>query len=384
MAVSRNLCVGRIRPVFVRMKKTILNKNDLKIILIALGLHWLATIASYVVMRAGDANYISFLAMLTERFTTAGDSPHYLSIASEGYQSTGEKANLIVFYPLYPFLMRIIGYVTGSNTIAGILISQISFCGSCLVLFRLIALDYSQKDAWFGVLLFCLYPFCIFTMGIFTEGLFLLLTLLSLYSVRKHRFGCAGIFGFLSALTRIQGVLLFAPALYELIVAKKYRAFWRILPIPAGLGVYLLINRIIQGDWFRFLEHQAAPPWYQTSKWVSENLAQHISMGQQYPGLAYIIYYVQVALFFITIAAMFFALSRNTRTSYIVYGAAYLIVTYFSGWMISGGRYMLGCVPIFLVLGKLKMGWGRNLVFLISGILCFIYTTLYLIGHAIM
>ena len=147
---------------------------------------------------------------------------------------------------------------------------------------------------------------------------------------------------------------------------------------------YLLLNRVLQGSFFRFLEHQAAPPWYQTTKWVSENLAQHFDMAQAYPGLAFIIYGAQIALYFLTAAALFYGLWRGTRTCYLVYGAAYLIFTYFSGWMISGGRYMLGCVPLFLIAADIKSARAGQLLLAASALLFALYTFLFLQGYAIM
>ena len=82
--------------------------------------------------------------------------------------------------------------------------------------------------------------------------------------------------------------------------------------------------------------------------------------------------------------AMFFALHRNVRTSYIVYGAAYLIVTYFSGWMISGGRYMLGCTPLFIIAAEIKSKRTRAFVTAACAFLFAFYSFLFLRGYAIM
>ncbi len=361
-----------------------MKKIDWKVALVALGLHWLAILAAYCLMRGSDPNVGSLFSLLRERFTTAGDAPHYLSIATEGYQSTGEKANLIVFYPFYPLLIALFTLVTRNAALSGILLSQVCYCAASVVLFRLLAKDHDERAAWQGTLLMALYPFGIFTMGVFTESLFLLLTLLTLYAIRERRYGAAGAFGFLAAFTRTQGMLLLAPALYEWIVSRKSRRGWFVFCIPLGFGAYLLINRVLQGSFFRFLEHQAAPPWYQTTKWISENLAQHFDMAQAYPGLAFIIYGAQIALYFLTAAALFYGLWRGTRTCYLVYGAAYLIFTYFSGWMISGGRYMLCCVPLFLIAADIKSERARRLLLAASTLLFAICTYLFLRGYAIM
>ena len=107
-------------------------------------------------------------------------------------------------------------------------------------------------------------------------------------------------------------------------------------------------------------------------------------MAQAYPGLAFIIYGVQIALYFLTAAALFYGLWRGTRTCHLVYGAAYLIFTYFSGWMISGGRYMLGCVPLFLIAADIKSARAGQLLLAASALLFALYTFLFLQGYAIM
>ena len=35
------------------------------------------------------------------------DAPHYVAIAKNGYVNTGDAANFIVFFPLYPILIRL-------------------------------------------------------------------------------------------------------------------------------------------------------------------------------------------------------------------------------------------------------------------------------------
>src|SRR5436305_1376777 len=52
------------------------------------------------------------------------DSVWYLTIARVGY---GHEASRTAFFPLYPLLIRGLGYVTGSDLVAGVLISLVAF-----------------------------------------------------------------------------------------------------------------------------------------------------------------------------------------------------------------------------------------------------------------
>ena len=81
---------------------------------------------------------------------------------------------------------------------------------------------------------------------------------------------------------------------------------------------------------------------------------------------------------------MFLGIRKKKRLSDLIYGGAYLGFTYLSGWMISGGRYMLCCVPLFLILSGTKEGLGRRLLLLSFAALHLAYTLFFLKGYAIM
>ena len=355
-----------------------MRKKDAQVFLFVTFLHWLCLLLCWALL--GDT-YGEFV--FWDRLYTAGDAPHYLRIAQEGYAAAGEYAKLIVFFPLYPFLTGLLGRVIGFE-IAGMLISQIAYGGASVFLYRLIALDRGEKDAWYGVLFMCLYPFCFFTMGVYTEGLFLLLTIGGLYFIRRHRYLAAGIFGFLGALTRIQGVLLLIPAAYALFTGKKKKGWPFLLLIPMGLAVYLWMNKAVQGDWLIFLQHEAAAPWYQTTQWIADNLAMQYRMGRTYDSLALLIYDVQIAVYFLSLAVLVYGFWKKERASYLVYGGAYLGFTYLSGWMISGGRYMLGCAPLFIILSGIPSDRARNGILCVLAFLFALYFLLFMRGFAIM
>jgi len=245
--------------------------------------------------------------------------------------------------------------------------------------------------AWDGVLLLNLYPFSLFAMGVFTEGLFLLLTISCMYAIRKGNFLWAGIAGFFSALTRTQGMLLIFPAVYQWIVLRfggeKSKMRWKdlgLLLIPGGFILYLGINYSLHGNPFKFLEYEAAEPWYQTTEWIGRNISLQYDQAHELQGLGLTIYWVQIALYFIFLSVLIYGLFRKEKMIYLLYGGVYLGFTYLSGWMISGGRYMLGCFPVMMILAKGKDDWKRRLLLMGAGMLFFAYSLFYLMGHAIM
>ncbi len=360
------------------------------VFLASLGVHYLLLVL-FLLITQGGFSWVGLSELLQSRLLDPGDATRYIDLARHGYVTEGENAINLVFYPLYPLLMRWLGWLTFSLPLAGTIISQIAYGIASVLLYELILLDGGKRNAWDGVLLLAFYPFSMFVMGVFTEGLFLALTIGCLYAIRKHRFVAAGVIGFCASLTRTQGMLLLFPAVYEWVTLRYGPAKEKgkltdlcLLLIPAGFGVYLGINAALYGNCFQFLIYEAGSPWYQSTQWVGENIAQHVTMGQQYPGLAWFIYYFQVFIYFFTLAVLFYGIRKKERMMYVLYGGVYLGFTFLSGWMISGGRYMLCCIPTYLILCKLPDGMARKLLLLAAGLLCFLYSNFYLLGYAIM
>jgi len=362
----------------------------LSVAMMSLGLHYLMLIlASWLL--SGRFSFSGLWQLMLDRLTQPGDAVRYLDIAQNGYVAQGENAINLVFYPLYPLLIRLFSCLGGDMGVIGMLLSQVCFAFASVFFYELLLLDGDARTAWDGALLLNLYPFSVFAMGVFTEGLFLLLTVSCMYAIRKRSFPAAGVLGFFAALTRVQGMLLIIPGVYAWIThcfgTEKHRPAAKdllLLLIPAGFCVYLGINYALHGDFFKFLQFEAGDPWYQTTRWIGDNIAQHYQMALEYPGLSLIIYWVQIALYFIFLSALVYGVFRRERVEYLLYGGAYLGFSYLSGWMISGGRYLLGCFPVMMVLAKCRWEWLRRLLLMGAGMLFFAYSLFYLMGFAIM
>ena len=354
-------------------------------------LHDLALVLSCFFVH-GSVTWQGIGELIVSRLTEPGDAVRYLDIAKNGYTATGDNAINLVFFPLYPYLIRLFAFVFGHEAICGLVISRLCFAGASVLLYEWIVLERkSADDGWLGTLLMALYPFSVFVMGVYSESLFLLTSIGCLYLIRRRKFAWAGAVGCLAALCRVQGMLLILPAAYELFRLRLGEEKRRLRPwdaltllIPAGFGAYLLINLALHGDPFRFLQFEAGEPWYQTSQWISRNIALQFSLSQQYEGLSWIIYLPQIVLYFLTLLTMFFGAKRRVPTAVLLYGGAYLGFTFLSGWMISGGRYMLSCVPIYLILPAVKSTAGRRLLLLAFALLNGIYSLLFYMSYAIM
>ena len=131
------------------------------------------------------------------------DGPHYIEIAENGYQTQGEPALFIVFYPFYPLLIRILSFITAEFQMGAILISTFFSIVAAIILYELILLDFNKKTALLAVWFLNIFPVSYFLQASYTESLFLSLSLLCLYFYRTGMFVSAGVAGALSTMTRI-------------------------------------------------------------------------------------------------------------------------------------------------------------------------------------
>jgi hypothetical protein len=324
----------------------------------SLAVLWLGALLAYGAVNGG---FHGFFSWFFQRMTQTGDGPRYQAIAESGYASSGDTVNNIVFYPLYPFLVGVLGRVLGGHiALAGVILSQTCYGLSAVVMARLAEHTCAHpRWAWAS---YVLYPFGFFCLGLFTEGLFLLLTLSGLYAIRRRKWALCGVCGVLCALCRTQGILLVLPGCYEAVRDWKRQGWrwdylWALTPL-LGFGAYLVLNKIVCGSFFAYQYYESIEPWWQTPQWLGKTVAQQWDMALAYPGLAKWIYWPQLALYFLAAALLLAGGHRGLSTDLLLYGTAYLGMCYTASWLISGGRYMLGCVPLFLCVGQLK---GRGI-----------------------
>lgn len=367
-------------------KQKINFENWIWIGLSALLARWLIYIVGYWLTEKS----VGFSQVIRQIFESSGDSPHYLYLAEHGYATTGEKANLIVFYPLYPLLIRIFHVVCRDYFVSGVIVSNLAFMAAACVFYELLRLDYDKKQSVSGLALMIVAPFSMFYSAIFTESVFLLTTVLCLYFMRTKKPLWMAISGFLACLSRTQGIILFVcaliPVVSDLFKKKQFhiKEFLVALMIPLGFLVYLLMNKILFGNWFQYLEFQAAAPWYNKAQWFGKTLSYSHDMALAYPGLSHMIYLPQLVLFFIGTLTIFYGVYKKVRSEYLVYTGAYIFTCYTHGWLISGSRYMCACLPLFIIFSATKNKYIRYLIIAVSLIICLIYTKLWLRGESIM
>ncbi|GAC1369019.1 MAG: hypothetical protein NVS2B12_18650 [Ktedonobacteraceae bacterium] len=197
------------------------------------------------------------------------DSGQFTAIALHGYNLPYRTA----FFPIYPYLERLVALVTGDPFIAGLLISNIASLVLFVVLYRLVRDDFGESLAARAVLYLAVFPTSFFLAAAYNESLFLCLTLLSFYNMRHGRWWLAGIFGLLAALTRSSGLFLLLPFCYEYLRQHQFRlkairfSVLSGLLIPTGIGLFAAYCYLHLHDALAFSHAQSIwgrqlqPPW---------------------------------------------------------------------------------------------------------------------------
>lgn len=329
------------------------------------------------------------------------DAYHYLKLAELGYAgyTEGGQPLFLVFFPLYPWLMRLLHLVIPNYAVCGHLLSSLCFLGSCYMLARLVTEEFGRKLSRLSLAFLTAYPFAFFFASIHTESLFLLLSLASFYFIRKHRYPLAGLFGALAALTRMQGVFLAVVALAEYCLTEHplsklrrhaWRELWRdlwgklfwIACMALGVGVYLLLNYVVAGDPFRFLTYQRQH-WYQGFAPFTTSLYK-LWQGALHPTKEYLAYTTwgpQVALFAFCVAVLLYG-ARRLPPVWTLYFLICLLLNYSLNNPLSCCRYIACAFPLpaALAMGAEKRPGAGRFLLVSYGVLQGVYLFAYLAG----
>lgn len=306
------------------------------------------------------------------------DTEHYLGIARDGYPpptleggaDNGFRAKVIAFFPLYPWLIRLLGTVVGNPLLAALLVSNLACLAASLLFYQLARLDRDASTSLRAVTLLLIFPTAYFLHAGYSESLFLALSLGSFYFARRGRWALASGLGFFLTLTRLTGLAILPALCVEYYLQRRagnpsagFRdALWPLrrpllwlLLIPLGFVVYLGLNHHVHENAFAFLEYQRAhwqkapaPPWagflnaWQQSRHATPHNAMLMGAAEWAAGLFALVFGIWAAL--------------RVRLSYGVYClASWLMITMNVFWL-STPRYILPLFPIFIVAADLCKG----------------------------
>jgi hypothetical protein len=176
-----------------------------------------------------------------ERF----DTLWYIHIAAQGY----DRPEAVVFFPLYPLLIRILTPLLQSPLIASLFISTISTFFLFWGFQKLLELDLPNETARRALVLLAVWPSSFILFAGYPESLLIALMIWSVYSAREGRWLWAGLLGLFAGLTKAVGICVAIPLA---IIAWRKKS-WRALPVAICLLSPLIVAAVI-----KFSNHQLA------------------------------------------------------------------------------------------------------------------------------
>lgn len=197
------------------------------------------------------------------------DSGWYLRIATAGYAGKasplGERD--LVFFPLYPLLLRATTYVTRNIYWSGVIVSNLALLAAVILLHRLVRDRFEDRVADASVWLLLCYPYSFFLSAAYTEATFLFCVVLAFFAADRKRWWLAALGVALASATKTVGIL----ALPAIAVAYLQKAQWKprnirpdalwLLLGTAGLGLYMLFLWKKFGSPWLFTVSLGVPGW---------------------------------------------------------------------------------------------------------------------------
>jgi hypothetical protein len=314
------------------------------------------------------------------------DGHQYLLIAQHGYGAAGDERLALVFFPLYPWLIRLVAIIVRDAVLSAFLVSTVASVVAGVALARLFAIDNPPRLARGAVWFLFIFPTSYFLHTDYSESLFLAFLLTAFLAARRERWLGAGVLGAFAALARPNGILLLlalaAEVLRKLWRTRRFDWRWLWIGVTAlGFGVYLLVNYHVTGDPMAFLglqrEHwhdAMVAPWngIWISYGVSRDYAPHDAamIGMQ-------------ALFYLAVGlAGTIASAVVLPVSYTVWMALNWLLFASQSWDLSTPRYTLVMFPLFILIARLARNRYWNAAITVWSLLWLgFFTSEFVVGH---
>lgn len=299
------------------------------------------------------------------------DSPHYIFLAHYGYQTIGDPANFIVFFPLLPLLIFLTATILHIGfLISGYLVSLIITILLAVMLYKLTQLDYQEKIARMSVLFLFIFPTAFFLHIPYTESLFLLLSVSAFYLIRKQQYWIGFLLAGLATGTKLVGVALLPALLIEIVVFnndifKNLRLvklipkfFFYCILSQSGLLIFLMINFYLFGNFFQFAEIQKQHFYLGFSPWGQGLIDAFHSIFWRVGLEKIILGYAQILFFLLGLITTIYVLLK-LRISYGVFMLIVLCLSFSVTFWSGMPRYILSLFPMYIALAI----FAKNAIF---------------------
>lgn len=313
------------------------------------------------------------------------DGHHYLFLAENGYPR--EVVQSTAFYPLYPLVIRVVGFFFAGNTLAaGLLVSNLASILAIAYFYLLVKKLYNATIAFTASLFMMSFMTFFFTSLVYSEGLFLLLVIAFFYYFYERKISACFLLSILIPLARPTGILVMVPLIACLVSdtlngkkmndTKKY-----LLPLGfiTGFSLYLGIMFYCTGSIFSgfaaqnlFISHNSLGNLFHPVSWFQKNFVTvHYTVNGATTSI------LNRLLFGFYLVLLYF-IHKYLDTTLFVYSLALGLFPALTGVFMSYSRFILVVFPIFIVLA-LRFQKNPCLILIPSAVL----QILFLVGHTL-
>ena len=271
-----------------------------------------------------------------ERF----DTLWYLHIAGHGY----DRPESVVFFPLYPFLIRVVSPLVGSPLVAALTISTLASFFAAWGLVVLLRRDLPERDVRRALMVWAVWPAGFIGFAGYPDSLVLALVVWSVHCARSGRFWRAGVLGFFAGLAKAAGIVVVVPLAVLAWRRRSARSLPAALALLSPVAFVALVTRSGQG-----LPSSAYPAWWLTVPsfpWTT----LVASVREMFVRPDVVLFLNLAGL--VTVAGL--TLGRRIRLEYTLYALATIglvLVKRTDPLLQSTLRYMLMVFPVYPALG---------------------------------
>jgi hypothetical protein len=279
------------------------------------------------------------------------DTGWYLDIVNRGYKYVPGQGSGVVFFPLYPVLVRLLTFGGAvDDRLVGYLVSNGALFVAIILLWKLTAVEMRDETCSKHVVQFLLFnPMTVFYSSIYTESLYLLCLVSTLYFARTQRWLVVAVCAYAAALCRVVGLLLVVPLAVEYFLQNRQHLSWRNAMIgraliacaaPAlGFLTYVAYLKSAFGEPLAFMKSEAA--WGRRLTWPWMAFFHH---NEPFYGIWFFGFGVIAA------TLLMLAVRWRLRPTYLVVLIIFALIPLFSGRLESLPRYQSVLFPFYFVL----------------------------------
>jgi Gpi18-like mannosyltransferase len=317
-------------------------------------------------------NFLNFTQISWNRW----DALHYLYLAQNWYTNIGDAANFIVFFPLFPLLLKPLILIHLDPVISGIILSSTLFMIGSYFFYKLVALDFPERIVRWAVISVAIFPTSYFFNSPYTESLFFLIFSLTLYLARKGKWVLSGVLAGLGAATRPFGVLLLPTLLIEWLINKNKKWIQLVaimLPTLVFVFLYLYLNKTIYGNPFEF-QKILAVHWQKHLTSPISSILDSWKIAFSGSSINYVIMVGWAESLTITLSWILIPFAfKYLRMSWAVFYTLSIIFLSSTGFILSTPRYLLSVPPVFLLIALAEKNSFFKIVWTLTSTALFFY-----------